>query len=102
MAIKSPLTSLPQVYRNIRRATEIATILSKYGLNEVIRLSRLDSLIPGWRKDAAENGEQGERVEVRFRKALVELGPTFIKLGQFLSTRPDVVGIDLAAELQLL
>ena len=34
--------------------------------------------------------------------ALKELGPTFIKLGQFLGTRPDIVGKDLAKELQSL
>jgi len=33
------------------------------------------------------------------RLALIELGPTFVKLGQFLSTRPDVVPPDVLAEL---
>ena len=37
--------------------------------------------------------------EVRIRLALTELGTTFIKLGQILSTRPDLVGPELAAEL---
>ncbi len=38
----------------------------------------------------------------RLSSALKELGPTFIKLGQFLGTRPDIVGTDLAKELQKL
>jgi ubiquinone biosynthesis protein len=100
--MKRSITALPQIYRNVRRATEIATILSKYGLNEIIRLTRLDSLIPGWRRDSASETENLERYEVRLRRALLELGPTFIKLGQFLSTRPDIVGVELAAELQSL
>src|SRR5206468_10386056 len=40
--------------------------------------------------------------EARIRLTLTELGPTFIKLGQLLSTRPDVVGRDLANELKQL
>ncbi len=38
----------------------------------------------------------------RLSSALKELGPTFIKLGQFLGTRPDIVGVNLAKELQKL
>jgi ubiquinone biosynthesis protein len=40
--------------------------------------------------------------EVRIRKALTELGTTYIKLGQILSTRPDLVGPELAEQLQRL
>src|SRR5262245_50479173 len=40
--------------------------------------------------------------EARIRLTLTELGPTFIKLGQLLSTRPDVVGKELADELKQL
>ena len=40
--------------------------------------------------------------ETRIRLAIEELGPTFIKLGQILSTRPDQVGMPLAQELQKL
>ena len=40
--------------------------------------------------------------ETRIRMAIEELGPTFIKLGQILSTRPDQVGMPLAQELQKL
>ncbi len=43
-----------------------------------------------------------KNVGLRLASALKELGPTFIKLGQFLGTRPDIVGRDLAKELQSL
>ena len=42
------------------------------------------------------------RWQTRLRLALSELGPTFIKLGQMLSTRPDLVGGDLAEEFEQL
>lgn len=100
MAINTPITAIPQVYRNIRRSTEIATILSKYGFVELVRRLRLDSLIPGRSRQQALESRRSETAAVRIRQALTELGPTFIKLGQFLSTRPDVVGVEIAEELQ--
>lgn len=98
MAINTPITAIPQIYRNIRRSTEIATILSKYGFVELVRRLRLDTLLPGWNKEPEPRNT--ENTGVRIRKALTELGPTFIKLGQFLSTRPDIIGVEIATELQ--
>ncbi len=92
------ITSIPQIYRNVRRWTEIISVLSKYGLADWISKFKLDVI-----KDALKNRD-GEAIarhtrEARIRLALTELGPTFIKLGQLLSTRPDVVGVQLADEL---
>jgi ubiquinone biosynthesis protein len=44
----------------------------------------------------------GERAAVRLAAALTRLGPTYVKLGQFLATRPDVVGMALARDLESL
>jgi ubiquinone biosynthesis protein len=44
----------------------------------------------------------GERAAVRLAAALTRLGPTYVKLGQFLATRPDVVGIAIARDLESL
>lgn len=95
------ITSIPQLYRNANRWRDILAVLSKYGLAGW--LSRFDLPI-------AINlfkGADGELIsklshEERVRQALEELGPTFIKLGQVLSTRPDLVGPALASELVLL
>lgn len=43
-----------------------------------------------------------ESVPLRIRKVLEELGPAYIKLGQMLSTRPDLIGFEIAEELQQL
>lgn len=96
--MKSPIHAIPQLYRNLRRWTEILSILSKYGLADWISRLNIEFV-----KDSLKS-KQGESLarqshEARVRLALSELGPTFIKLGQMLSTRPDVVGAELAAEL---
>ena len=95
------LSSIPQIYRHFHRWREILRVLSKYGLAE--GLSRLG---PEFAKDLIKTpaGDVIARLpfETRVRLALVELGPSFVKLGQALSTRPDVVGPALAAELQAL
>jgi ubiquinone biosynthesis protein len=95
------LSSIPQIYRNLNRWREILAVLSRYELANWI--SRLG---PDFAKDLlkASDGVAIARHpwETRVRLALAELGPTFIKLGQLLSTRPDVVGVALAEDLQQL
>lgn len=93
------ITSIPQLYRNVNRWGEVISVLSKYGLANWV--SRLDyDFVKGLFRDADGEVLAKHRPEVRVRLAFNELGPTFIKLGQILSTRPDLVGVELAAELQ--
>ncbi|HEV3004061.1 MAG TPA: AarF/ABC1/UbiB kinase family protein, partial [Pirellulales bacterium] len=93
------ITSIPQIYRNVNRWREILQVLSKYGLADWV--SRLDfEFAKGFFKDPDGEILARHRPETRIRLALSELGPTFIKLGQILSTRPDLVGSELATELQ--
>lgn len=95
------ITTIPQIYRNANRWREILTILSKYGLAGWIGRFELP-VVKGILK--TRDGETLAHLsrEMRIRLAIEELGPTFIKLGQILSTRPDQVGLPLAEELQKL
>jgi ubiquinone biosynthesis protein len=95
------ISSIPNVYRNVNRWREILAILSKYGLADWI--SRFDvNLVKGILKNRDGQALAHLNRETRIRLAIEELGPTFIKLGQILSTRPDQVGMPLAQELQKL
>jgi ubiquinone biosynthesis protein len=95
------ISSIPQIYRHINRWREILAVLSKYEL-----AAWIGRLGPDFAKDLfkARGGDAIARQpwKTRLRLALAELGPTFIKLGQVLSTRPDLVGMDMAEELQRL
>jgi ubiquinone biosynthesis protein len=95
------ISTIPNVYRNVNRWGEILTILSRYGLAGWI--SRFDlPLVNRFLKNRDGEALTHLSRETRIRLALEELGPTFIKLGQILSTRPDRVGMSLAQELQKL
>ncbi|EAQ79629.1 ABC transporter [Blastopirellula marina DSM 3645] len=85
----------------MNRGTEIFTVLSRYGLADWIHQLNLD-FAKGILK--ANDGELLSKYsrEARIRMAISDLGPTFIKLGQILSTRPDIVGVELADELKKL
>ncbi|MBU6386076.1 MAG: ABC1 kinase family protein [Pirellula sp.] len=95
------ITSIPRYYRNLKRWREIILILRRYGLADWLSRLRLD-MIRDWIKDDHGVPLASYSREARVRMALTDLGPTFIKLGQVLSLRPDLVGSAQAAELQLL
>jgi ubiquinone biosynthesis protein len=84
--------------RNARRVRQIASVAVRYGFADQLRK------MPGRRMQQWLRGSAGEDIvalgmPVRIRLALSELGTTFIKLGQMLSTRPDLVGQEVAHEL---
>ncbi len=95
------LTSIPSLYRNLRRGREILAVLRRYGLADW--LSRSPRLpFRNWITDSSGVPlTQYSRAE-RIRMAITELGPTFIKVGQVLASRGDLVGVELAEELKRL
>lgn len=93
------ITAIPQLYRNLRRWREILAVLRRYGLADW--LSQHHRLpFRGWFKDHRGTPLAEYTREQRVRMALTDLGPTFIKLGQILAARPDLVGVALSEELK--
>lgn len=92
------ITSIPQIYRNLRRWQEILSVLRRYGLADWLSQLKFD-FIRDWIKDDQGVPLSSYSREQRIRLAMVDLGPTFVKLGQVLSLRPDLIGPDLATEL---
>jgi ubiquinone biosynthesis protein len=86
--------------RNIGRLSEIAQVAVKHGFGYFFERHRLTDLFPWIGGDGAEEipSERGRHL----REMLDELGPTFVKFGQLLSTRPDIVPPDIVVELQKL
>jgi ubiquinone biosynthesis protein len=96
------LTSIPQLARNANRVREIVTILGRYGLADWIDRLGLD-FARGFFRGGTENEALAKLThERRIRLVLTELGTTFVKLGQVLSTRGDLIGVKLAEELTAL
>jgi ubiquinone biosynthesis protein len=81
--------------RDLGRLREIAVVLARHGFGELVQRTGLGGLVPGRRAVSPE-----PNLAVRVRLVLEELGPSFVKLGQLLSTRADLLPADVIAELQ--
>ncbi|OQX92983.1 MAG: hypothetical protein B6D58_00010 [candidate division Zixibacteria bacterium 4484_95] len=85
--------------KSLMRYRQIATVLIKYGFGELVyRMNLVSPLKPGAKKTKAV----AQSTPVRVRLALEELGPTFVKLGQVLSTRPFLIPMNYIIELSKL
>ena len=86
------MTSKEERQKNKERRKEIIAIARKYHLLKLLRPSKKQN------EDSPDEGEDDINVS-NLRLAFEELGPTFVKLGQILCTRPDLVGNEVAEEL---
>jgi ubiquinone biosynthesis protein len=87
--------------RNIGRLSEIAQVAVRHGFGYWFDTHRLTDLFPRRAPRADVNGQPSQRGQ-HLREMLDELGPTFVKFGQLLSTRPDVLPPDIISELRAL
>ena len=102
---------ITKTIKNVSRFREILTVLSRHGFSELIVKSGLDKVIPGFvlparvselKNEALSNDEWWQIFGSQLRKSFEELGPSFIKLGQLMATREDILDPALIRELKLL
>ena len=102
MASIDTIFTVTRTYRHIGRYNQILQILIRYGFGYVLDSWRLHvprSLRELWRRRRPEDlADVPETMPERARLVLIELGPTFVKLGQVLSARPDLIPIEYARE----
>src|SRR6476659_2123072 len=103
----------PAQQRPLGRMSEIAQVAVRHGFGYFFETHKLTDLLPGRRTGTAVADDDeldgdgdgvvaGSRRGQHLREMLDELGPTFVKFGQVLSTRPDIVPPDIVAELRQL
>src|SRR5688572_9344441 len=97
----SVMATRPKGTRNIGRLSEIAQVAVRHGFGYFFERHRLTDVLP-WTARVEPGEQEGSDRGRHLRELLDELGPTFVKFGQLLSTRPDVVPPDIVAELRSL
>jgi len=85
--------------RNLGRMSEIAQAAVRHGFGYFFERHKLTDLLPWKEKLPLEDGAPSQR-GAHLRELLDELGPTFVKFGQLLSMRPDVLPPDIISELR--
>ena len=102
---------ISRTIKNVSRFREILNVLSRHGFAEFIIKSGLDKVIPGFvlpsrvselKSEDLSKEEWWQHFGEQLRKSFEELGPSFIKLGQLLATREDLLEPSVIKELKLL
>src|SRR5687768_6927597 len=73
---------------HLRRYRQLAQLLVKYGRSDIVRKASIDEIEGG---DGPGSVKPGDPSPEDLARDLEALGPTFVKLGQLLSTRPDIL-----------
>ena len=91
-----------ETHQELKRYGRIVSVLVRYGFGDL--LHRLGGSHIAWQRMFTKEAEALERISMpnRVRLAFEELGPTFIKLGQVLSSRPDLLSTEFVKELNKL
>jgi ubiquinone biosynthesis protein len=88
--------------RRLGRISEISQVAAKHGFGYFFETHGPGAFLSRRQHEIAPEPDEGSTRGQRLRQMLDELGPTFVKFGQLLSTRPDVVPPDIVFELKAL
>ena len=97
-----PPASMLLTPKHLPRLAAIVGLFTRYGLRDVAKQQGLISLVPAEEDLPPEEIAEQKAHAVGFRNRLVELGPAYVKLGQVLSTRPDLLPEAYIRELETL
>ncbi len=95
------MASLLTTVRDLERLRQIVLVLARHGFGEIVQRTGLGSLL-GPKKVEGEDPPPRVEVGERIRLVVQDLGPSFVKLGQIVSTRPDIIPADIIRELKKL
>lgn len=94
------MPALRDAGKNLARLREISAIVARHGFGQFFEKARIFERL-GFRPKVVEPSQRLS-TPARFKQLLVELGPTFVKLGQVLSSRPDILPPEWVRELSTL
>ncbi len=89
-------------YRHMKRYRQIGEVLLRHGFGFLLQQSGLSLLLPPFKRYKVRREKQDSALSLgaRLRLTLDQLGPTFVKFGQLISTRPDIVPPEIFKELE--
>jgi len=101
------MLNIKQNYKNLKRTREILKVVTKYGLGYFLDFGKAENGLNLKKKIFPKKITKSEKIQrltlpQRTRLACEELGPTFVKLGQILSIRPDLIPREFAEEFSKL
>ncbi|MGE0617023.1 MAG: ABC1 kinase family protein [Bacteriovoracia bacterium] len=80
---------LGQAVKNVQRFRHIVAVFARHGFSDIVQRMDLGRYLPT--RFVPQDEDLQQNTPMRLRKAFEQLGPTFVKLGQVLSTRPDLI-----------
>jgi ubiquinone biosynthesis protein len=98
-SVLTSVTRLSQAAKNLKRMREIAGVMTQFGFRTLLEQVGLKTLVGSKASDPAARNAP---LPVRTRMLFERLGPTFIKFGQVLSGRPDLIPAEFVEEFSKL